>query len=112
MVDISEVALDMQTTLTSSLVGAVAGRASQKVADAVVSLVGLDDAGQSLGAAGSELLLRGFVSSFVYAVIATTFPETTNNVYFSFVYFTADRKLTGKAIEFADAVEDLVVQAL
>lgn len=109
---IGEVVGDMQTTLTSSLLGAAAGRMSQKVADAVCAAIGLSDAGSSVGAAGSELLVRGFISSALYAVAASTFPETANNVYFSFVYFTADGKLTRQAVAFADELEHLIMQAL
>lgn len=90
----SAVIKDVQTTVTSGLVGAVGGQISTQLGDKIVQLLKIRQSGKGLGTLGVEFVLRSAVSSLVYIISAQTFPQSAENAFFPYVFFFADTGLT------------------
>ena len=105
---LDEITGDLQTSIIGGITGAVAGRVSEQIADQILKVTSIQ--GESIGELGLILAIRSLVSSVTFVGLAHLMPETTDNVYFSFVYFTADTALTTAAINFADMVQILAMK--
>ena len=88
---------DAQTAVTS-LGGAVAGVASDKVANQLVGMAGLGAPSSGLGDAGLRFIIRAGVTSVVFGGIVSLMPQTADNIFFSVVFFAGNRALVNDAV--------------
>lgn len=93
---------DAQTTVTSLAAG-VGGVASSALGDKLVSLAGADARNGGIGAIGLEFVGRAVISSAVFAGLAYLMPRTSENVFFSILFFAGNRGLMGSALTLSGA---------
>lgn len=94
---------DAQTAVTS-LGGAIAGSASDKIANVLIGYAGLGVGMGGLGDAGLRFIIRAAVSSVTFSAAVSVMPETADNVFFSIIYFAGNKQLISDAVRFADIV--------
>lgn len=94
---------DAQTAVTS-LAGAIAGAASDKVANTIISYARLGKNTSGLGDTGLRFIIRAGVTSVMFAGVAGAMPETSSNVFFSILFFAANRALVNDGVHFANLV--------
>lgn len=107
---VSQVVGDAQTGITS-LGGAIAGSAADRLGDTVVGMAGLGGQG-SLGDVGLSFIVRTLASSAVYGAAVALMPETSENILFTLLYFQANRKLVSEGLTIANAVTSGFQQSL
>ena len=91
---------DIQTSILGGVTAAALGVVSEKAADSVIKMIGLDeDKKDTTLNAVLELVLRSVVSSVLFVGASRVMPETSANVYFGYVYFLSDTQLTQAAIK-------------
>ncbi len=93
---------DAQTAVTS-LGGAVAGAAAERLGSSAISLVGLHTK-NSLGDIGLRFMVRALVSSAVYGAAVTAMPDTSQNILFTLFYFGANPSLGREAAQIGNIV--------
>ena len=96
---------DTQTVITS-LGAAIAGSASESLSNLVIRKAGIN--GQSFGDSGFRFVVRAMISSVCFSAIANVMPESSSNIFFSIVYFAANRSVVTDAV----AVGNSVVRAV
>ena len=96
---------DTQTVITS-LGAAVAGSASEALGNLIIRKAGIN--GQSFGDSGFRFVVRALVSSVCFSAVANVMPESSANIFFSIVYFAANRSVVTDAV----AVGNSVVRAV
>lgn len=99
---IQSVVGDAQTGITS-LGGAVAGSAADRLGDALITMTGLGGQ-QSLGDIGLSFIVRTLGSAAVYGAAVGLMPETSENILFTILYFRANKHLVNDAVLIGDAV--------
>lgn len=97
---------DAQTTVTSLGAG-IGGATSTYIGNQLVALVG-PVGNANLGTVGLEFCARSVVSAAVFGALTSLMPETSQNVFFSILYFAADTGLVSTAL----AVSNQVVRAV
>jgi len=100
---LANVVEDAQTAVTS-LVGAIAGVASDKIANHLVSSAGLNAPSSGLGDVGMRFVIRAGVTSVVFGTLVTYMPQTADNIFMSVVFFAGNRALVNDAVLFAQYV--------
>ena len=98
-----EIIGDAQTTITSGLLAGFGGRISGIISAYLNKMVGLEQPNEL----GSDLLVfavDAISSSLVYYAIARYAPQTASNVYFSYIFFSADEALTNSTMRVVDRV--------
>jgi len=94
---------DAQTTITSLAAG-IGGVASSALGDFIVSRLGNDlRSNGGIGAIGLEFAGRAVISSAVFAGLHWMMPRTSENVFFSILFFAANRGLMGTALTLSGA---------
>ena len=96
---------DAQTTI-ACLAAGVAGATSDAISTAVVGAVAQPS--QGVGAVGLEFAFRAMVSAGVFGLVHSYMPETSNNIFFSILYFATDRGLINNAISLSRAAVSAV----
>jgi len=86
---------DAQTTI-ACLAGGIGGTVSDAIGNYAVSKVGAG--AQGMGATGLEFCFRAVVSAATFGALHAYMPETSSNIFFSILYFAADRGLMGSAL--------------
>lgn len=99
---VSNTVADAQTAITS-LGGAVAGAAAERIGNSLIDLAGLHSQ-KSLGDTGMRFIVRALASSAVYSVAVTAMPETSENLMFSLLYFGANSSLINDGVLIGNAV--------
>lgn len=94
---------DAQTTITSLAAG-IGGVASSALGDFIVRRLGNDmRSSGGIGAIGLEFAGRAVISSAVFAGLHWMMPRTSENVFFSILFFAANRGLMGTALTLSGA---------
>ena len=92
---------DAQTTI-GCLAGGVAGASSDAIGTMLISRVA-PASSPGIGALGLEFCARAVVSAAVFGAVHNYMPETSGNVFFTFLYFTCDRGLLSSGVGLARA---------
>lgn len=87
---LQSIGVDVQTAVVS-LGGSVAGAAANQAATWLIRTVGIPT--QGLGGLGLVFVTRAAVSSVGFALAAYAMPETSQNVLFTLLFFTAEGDL-------------------
>lgn len=93
---------DAQTAITS-LGGAVAGAAAERIGSELVRAVGLQSQA-SVGDIGMRFVVRALASSAVYASTVALMPETSKNILFTLFYFGANPSIGRDAVSIGNAL--------
>lgn len=99
------VLVDTQTTVTS-LGGAVAGAASERLGSALVA--GFPRVAPGIGSVGLEFIGRAAVASVAFSAAASLMPETSQNVFFSIIFFACNPSLIANGRDFANSIVSAV----
>lgn len=86
---------DAQTTITSLSAGIV-GAATERVADMIVGKVNMT--GTGVGTMGMNFVLRAVLAAGGYSLVSGQFPGSSQNIFFSILFFAAQPKLMGAAV--------------
>jgi len=92
---------DAQTTI-GCLAGGVAGATSDLLGSMLVGKVA-PQATPGIGTLGLEFCARAVISAGVFGIAHSYMPETSSNVFFTFLYFTCDRGLLSTGVGLARA---------
>lgn len=79
---------DAQTSV-SSLSAAIAGSAADRIAQMIISQSGLAST-QGAGQTGLKFIIRALVSSASFGLTARFLPGTSENIFFSVLFFAAN----------------------
>lgn len=93
---------DTQTTVTS-LGGALAGVAAERVGTMVLAQFPRQ---KSLGNVGLEFVARSVVASVAFSTAASIMPETSQNIFFSIIFFACNSSLISTGKDFANILID------
>lgn len=94
---VQNTALDVQTTITS-LGAAFAGVGAEIVSGMVIrQLGGRAGVQQGLGGVGLNFVARAAICSVAYSSVATLMPATSQNVFFTIVFFASNQALVQDA---------------
>jgi len=100
---------DAQTSITS-LGGAVAGAAGEQLGNYIIHRTGLGKS-DGLGQTGLRFVVRSIVASASFGFVARYMPATSENVFFSIVFFAASPSMVSDAVTLGKhavlAIEDL-----
>lgn len=100
---------DAQTSITS-LGGAAAGAAGEQLSNWIIRRTGIDQS-EGLGQTGLQFVVRSLVASTTFGLAARYMPETSENVFFSIVFFAASPSMVKDAVTIGKhlvlAVEDI-----
>lgn len=83
---------DTQVVVLGGVAAVAAARLTRYLSDRITAAANIHTT-SSLGNAGMNLVIRGTMSSIIWAGASVAMPETAKNVYFSFMYFLADKPL-------------------
>jgi hypothetical protein len=108
---LSQVIGDAKTSVTS-LGGAIGGVASDKIANMVLAQVGLGNNKAGLGDVGLRFIIRAATTSLVFGGMSYLLPETSENIFFSIVFFAGNRALVSDAVLFGQILTKGVVPML
>ena len=103
---VAQIVDDAQTGITS-LGSAIAGSASNELGSMLIRAAGIGS-GQSLGDVGVRFVVRALVSSAAFSAAATLMPASSNNVFFSIVFFAANDMLVRDAV----AIGNIIVRGV
>lgn len=99
--NVSSVAQDAQTTITSLMAG-IGGAVSSELGDMMVSQ--FMDRKPALGQVGIEFCGRAVISAGTFALVSSMMPETSQNIFFSILFFAADQGLVRSAVSLSRGV--------
>lgn len=105
---IQNTAKDVQTTVTS-LGAAFAGVAAERGSAYIIRALGGRAIGTSMGAVGLNFIARAAVSSVAFAAASSLMPETSDNVFFTILFFACNPSLVGDARTLANIVVDSAI---
>lgn len=94
---LSEIVGDTQTTITS-LAGGIGGVTANAISDRLRSALTGGFLSYSLGSAGLEFVGRAIVSATVFAGLRAAMPQTSENVFFTFLFFYCDQGLLNSGL--------------
>lgn len=96
---LSEIFGDAQTTITS-LAGGIGGVTANAISDRLrLAIQGpLLVLNPGLGTAGLEFVGRAIVSASVFAALRACMPQTSENVFFTFLFFYCDQGLLNNGL--------------
>lgn len=97
----AEIFTDFQTTITSGLIGSLAGVLADKGAAYVLQKLDVNRENGDVGPLALTFAGNAMVSSVVYFAVANAAPATVSNAYFSYIFFLANVGLTDSSIELA-----------
>ena len=100
---------DAQTTI-ASLAAGIGGVASDSLASFAIAQVGAQS--QGVGALGLEFCFRAVVSAGCFGLLHSQMPETSNNIFFSILYFAGDRGLMMSAVALSRALVSTTTSAV
>lgn len=102
-----EIASDFQTTITAALVGSVAGTATNKLAGWALRAVG---AGGHGPIAGDLIYIAGagLATAAGFTLVQRLAPATADNLFFLYIYFSANDLLVGSSLDLARRVVGMV----
>ena len=89
---LDSVTVDAQTSITA-LVGAVAGAASSRVGGYIIHKGDIGGQGSGLGGLGLQFITHAVVASVGFGIAARVAPATSQNVFFSILFFASDGAL-------------------
>jgi len=101
--DVAGILGDAQTSITS-LGGGIAGAASNKLGDAIMNSLSVDTARGGIGALGIEFAVRATTSALMFNMVQNYMPGTSGNVFFSILFFGADRGLMQSGVALSTAI--------
>lgn len=90
---------DVQTTITSGLIGATAGLATSTVGGWVLDTVGISQ-GKDMGNDGMAFVVRAGMLAAGFNLVIRYAPQTADNAYFAYVYFASNSSTNNAAIVF------------
>lgn len=105
MVGVEQVVGDAQTTLTS-LGGGIAGVAADQLGSYVIAQAGGGKA--DLAHVAMDFAARSVVSAAAFGAVQSLMPETSSNVFFSILFFAANKGLMSSAVAVSYGVVNAV----
>jgi len=102
MASVSQAFGDAQTTI-ACLASGVAGAVSDELGGYLVSMVSQEPV-PGLGAVGLEFCARAVISAAVFGQLHSWMPETSSNIFFSILFFAANRGLVNSALQLSRGV--------
>lgn len=104
------IAADVSTTITSLAAG-VAGMTCNKLSQYLINAAG-GSGNPGFGERGVQFVVRSTVTSIVFGVVAGYMPQTSQNVFFSLLFFNTNSGLMNDAVGLSAAVVNSVLKAL
>jgi hypothetical protein len=101
---------DAQTTVTSLAAG-VGGVTASAIGDWIVLKVDPGSAG-GVGALGLQFIGRSVISAGVFIGLSSLMPNTSQNVFFSILFFAGNTGLMGSALALSNAAVNAVKKLL
>ncbi len=104
--NIASVFGDAQTTVTS-LVAGVGGALSTRVGTAILNRIESAEPGASrggVGALGLQFAGRAVISAAAFSVLQGYMPQTSQNIFFSILFFAADTGLMSAGVQLSHAL--------
>lgn len=100
---------DVQTSITS-LGGAIAGYSAEQLSNYVIHKSRLNQS-EGLGQIGLRFAVRSLIASTAFGIAARYMPKTSENIFFSIVFFAANPSMVKDAVTIGKhavlAVEEL-----
>jgi len=90
---------DVQTTITSGLIGATAGLGTSTVGGWILDAVGIQQ-GKDMGNDGMAFVVRAAMLAAGFNLVVRYAPQTADNAYFAYVYFASNSSTNNAAIVF------------
>lgn len=97
----AEIFTDFQTTITSGLIGSLAGVLADKGSAYVLRKLDVNQESDDIGSLAMTFAGNAMISSVVYFATANAAPATVSNAYFSYIFFLANVGLTDSSIQLA-----------
>lgn len=104
------IAADVSTTITSLAAG-VAGMTSNKLSQYLINAAG-GSSNPSFGERGVQFVVRSTVTSIVFGVVAGYMPQTSQNVFFSLLFFNTNSGLMNDAVGLSAVATNAVINAI
>lgn len=104
------IAADVSTTITSLAAG-VAGMTCNKLSQYLINAAG-GSGNPGFGERGVQFVVRSTVTSIVFGVVASYMPQTSQNVFFSLLFFNTNSGLMNDAVGLSAAAVNSVLKAL
>ncbi len=104
------IAADVSTTITSLAAG-VAGTASNSVSNWLIKSAG-GSSSPNFGERGVQFVVRSTVTSIVFGVVASYMPQTSQNVFFSLLFFNTNTHLMQDAMVLSAQAFNAVTKAV
>ncbi len=98
-----DLAADIKTTITAGFSGSLAGVVSNTLSQFILKTTG-GDQGSGAGAVGIRFLVQATVAASTFALVASYMPETTDNVLFSFAFFSSNAGLISSSRTLANSL--------
>lgn len=103
---VSNTLSDTQTTVTS-LGAAIAGVLSERVGNVLVrSMPTVSNPSVGLGNIGLSFIARSIAASVSFSAAAALMPETSQNIFFSIIFFACNPSLVSNGRDFANVLVD------
>ncbi len=90
---------DVQTTITSGLIGATAGLATSTVGGWILDAAGIQQ-GKDMGNDGMAFVVRAAMLAAGFNMVVRYAPATADNAYFAYVFFASNSSTNNAAIVF------------